>query len=121
VKYLTGSKAERKHSCQVVLDMNYKLLRQAIKERTSTDTDIVRVLNVLGIEVSREGFFKVREERTPSCKINKDGSCHDYGSGEHYGDIVALLFDGYRAFESLPETMNWLCEELGISKEDYDE
>ena len=101
--------------------MNYKARREAIRERTSSATDTVRILNGIGIEVSREGFFKVREERTPSCKINKDGSCHDYGSGEHYGDIVALLFDGYRAFESLPETMEWLCEKLGINKEDYDE
>lgn len=101
--------------------MNYKASREAIRERTGSAIDTVRILNGIGIEVSREGFFKVREEKTPSCKINKDGSCHDYGSGEHYGDIVTLLFDGYRAFESLPETMDWLCEELGIKKEDYDE
>lgn len=101
--------------------MNYKASREAIRERTSSSTGTVRILNTIGIEVSREGFFKVREEKTPSCKINKDGSCHDYGSGEHYSDIVTLLFDGYRAFESLPETMDWLCKELGINKEDYDE
>ena len=101
--------------------MNYKALREEIRERISSAKDTVRILNGIGIEVNREGFFKVREEKTPSCKINKDGSCHDYGSGEHYGDIVALLFDGYRAFVSLPETMDWLCDELSIKKEDYDE
>ncbi len=101
--------------------MNYKALRQAIKDRTGSAMDIVRILNVLGIDVSREGFFKVREERTPSCKINSTGACHDYGNGEHYSDVVSLLFDGYRAFESLPETMEWLCEELNIDKEAYDE
>ena len=101
--------------------MNHKALRLEIKNRAGSAMATVRILNGIGIEVNREGFFKVREEKTPSCKINKDGSCHDYGSGEHYGDIVALLFDGYRAFESLPETMDWLCEELGINKEDYDE
>lgn len=101
--------------------MNYKAIRKAIKERTNTDTDIVRILNVLGIDVSREGFFKVREERTPSCKINKNGTCHDYGTGEHYSDAVTLLFDGYRAFESLPETMEWLCKELNIDKDVYAE
>ena len=32
--------------------MNYKALRQAIKNRT--DTDIVQILNILDINVSRE-------------------------------------------------------------------
>ena len=102
--------------------MNYKALRQAIKNQTNSATGVVQILSSIGIEVNRKGFFKVREERSPSCKINnKDGSCHDYGSGEHYSDMVSLLFDGYKAFESLPETMGWLCEELSINKEDYDE
>ncbi len=101
--------------------MNYKALRQAIKNRTDSAIDVVQILSSIGIEVNREGFFKVREERSPSCKINKDGSCHDYGSGEHYSDMVALLFDGYKAFESLPETMEWLCKELNIDMEAYDE
>lgn len=101
--------------------MNYKALRQTIKNRTDSVIDVVQTLNSIGIEVNREGYFKVREERSPSCKINKDGSCHDYGSGEHYSDMVALLFDGYRAFETLPETMAWLCEELNIDTETYDE
>ena len=63
----------------------------------------------------------MREENSPSCKIYKNGSCHDFGSGEHYSDIVSLLFDGYRAFDSLPQTMEWLCKELGIKREVDDE
>ena len=101
--------------------MRYKELRQAIRERTSSFTDTIRIVNMLGIDVSREGFIKVREERTPSCKINKDGSCHDYGNGEHYTDVVSLLFDGYQAFNSLHETMQWLCDELNINMEGYHE
>ncbi len=62
----------------------------------------------------------MREEDSPSCKIYQNGSCYDFGSGEYYSDIVSLLFDGYKAFESLPATMEWLCEELNIDKEAYD-
>lgn len=102
--------------------MKCKELRQVIRERINSSMETARILNTIGIGVTREGFFKVRpEERTPSCKINKDGSCHDYGSGEHYSDVVSLLFDGYRAFDSLPLTMEWLCEELNINMEAYDE
>ena len=71
------------------------------------------------IDVTKDGFLKVREESTPSCQINKDGSCHDYGTGEHYSDIVSLLYDGYHAFDSLPGTMEWVCSELGIDIEVY--
>ena len=101
--------------------MKYKELRQEIRKRTSSASDVIRIVNMLGIDVNREGFIKVREERTPSTKINKDGSCHDYGSGVHYRDVVSLLFDGYQAFNSLPETMEWLCDELNINMEDYHE
>jgi len=97
--------------------MNYKALREEIRERISSAKDTVRILNGIGIEVNREGFFKVREEKTPSCKINKDGSFHDFGSGVHYSDIVSLLYDGYHAFDTLTDTMQWLCQELGIQWE----
>lgn len=94
---------------------NYKKLRQTIKAHTSNPFVNIELLNNLGIDITKDGFFKVRpEERTPSCKINKDGSFHDFGSGEHYADIVSLLYDGYHAFDSLPDTMCWLCEELEI-------
>ena len=102
--------------------MNHKAIRELIRNQTSSDSATVQILNGIGIDVSREGFVKVRPgERTPSCKINKDGSCHDYGSGEHYSDVVSLLFDGYKAFDSLPLAMEWLCEELNINMEAYDE
>jgi hypothetical protein len=82
----------------------------------------IQILQNIGIDISRNGFFKIRpEERTPSCKINKNGSFHDFGSGEHYSDIVSLLYDGYHAFDSLPATMQWLCGELGVEWEVNDE
>lgn len=103
--------------------MNYKKQRELIDHHfCSKEGSISFLVNNIGIDVSRSGHFKVRpEENTPSCIINKDGSFHDFGSGEHYSDMVSLLFDGYRAFDSLPETMQWICEELGIRWEDNDE
>jgi hypothetical protein len=98
--------------------LNYKTLRSSIKGRTGSAVDAVSILKRIGIDVTRDGFFKVRpEERTPSCKINKDGSFHDFGSGVHYSDIVSLLYDGYHAFDTLTDTMQWLCQELGIQWE----
>ncbi len=94
--------------------VNYKVLRQAIKAQTSSQQSVENILSILGIDVTRDHFFKVREERTPSGKVNKDGSCYDFGSGEYYGDIVSLLFDGYGAFDSLPVTMEWICNEINI-------
>ncbi len=96
-------------------NIDMKKLRQTIKIVTA-DSDVnIRLLKRIGIDTTKDGFFKVRpEERTPSCKINKDGSFHDFGSGEHYADIVSLLYDGYKAFDSLPDTMRWLCVELGL-------
>lgn len=44
----------------------------------------------LGYEVSRQWQFKLRDEQTPSAKINMDGSVHDFGSGFH-GDLIDIL------------------------------
>jgi len=103
--------------------MTYRSVRAQIKQRLTNANSIKTFLQTnIGIDVTRNGFFKVRvEDRTPSCKVNQDGSFHDFGSGEHYSDMVSLLFDGYQAFESLPKTMEWLCQELGITWEVHDE
>ena len=65
--------------------MNFKHIRETIGQHLSSFEANKRFLMVnIGIDVTKDGFCKVRpEERTPSCKINKDGSCHDYGTGEH--------------------------------------
>jgi len=102
--------------------MSYKSIRQTIKLHTSNSQTNILILNGIGIDISKDGFCKVRpDEKTASCKINNGGSFHDFGSGEHYSDIVSLLFDGYQAFDTLPETMQWLCEELNIPWEISDE
>ena len=97
--------------------VDLKKTRNLIRTHASSGDVVKGFLVDLNIDATRDGFFKVREESTPSCQINKDGSCHDYGTGEHYSDIVSLLYDGYHAFDSLPETMEWVCNELGIDME----
>jgi len=102
--------------------MTYKQLHETIKQHTESVDTRIQILQDIGIDVTRDRFFRVRpDDKTPSCKINKNGSFHDFGSGEHYSDIVSLLYDGYHAFDSLPETMQWLCQELGIKWEVNDE
>ena len=96
--------------------MDYKSLREAINQcLNSFESNKWFLENKIGVDVTRSGHFRVRpEDNTPSCIINKDGSFHDFGSSEHYGDMVSLLFDGYHGFSSLSDTMKWLCEELNI-------
>lgn len=44
----------------------------------------------LGYEINRQWQFALRDERTPSAKINVDGRVHDFGSGWH-GDLIDIL------------------------------
>jgi hypothetical protein len=98
--------------------MTYKLQREFIRIYASNANTSYLLLERIGIDITKDGFIRVRpDDRTPSCKINKDGSFHDFGSGEHYSDIVSLLYDGYGAFNSLFETMKYVCQELNIDME----
>ena len=103
------------------VSFDHKALRAYIRTIVGSGSTANSFLqNNIGIDVTRDGKFKVRqEEKTPSCIINKDGSFHDFGSGTHYSDVVALLFDGYQAFSSLFETMTYVCQELNIDMEAY--
>ncbi len=105
------------------VSFDHKALRTYVRDIVgSSGTAKSFVQNNIGIDVTRDGKFKVRpEEKTPSCVINKDGSFHDYGSGEHYSDVISLLFDGYKAFDSLFETIKYVCQELNIDMEAYHE
>jgi len=95
--------------------MTSKEQREKIKLFVSNVNVVTLLLQTIGIDITKDGFIRVRpDDRTPSCKINKDGSFHDFGSGEHYSDIVSLLYDGYGAFNSLFETMKYVCQELNI-------
>jgi len=93
----------------------YERLRNKIRLYVSSIEPNLSILTRLGIPIHKGGFIRVRiDDRTPSCKINKNGSFHDYGTGTHYSDIVSLLYDGFHAFNTLTETIQWLCGELNI-------
>ncbi len=102
---------------------DFKAIREEIGNYTGSREGAAFFLrHYSGIDVTRDWKFKVRyEERTPSCVINENGSFHDYGTGEHYGDIVSLLFDGYNAFDTLTETIMYVCQEYNIDMEKYHE
>ncbi len=98
--------------------MDYKRVRETIRSQTSNSTTNIQILQSSSIGVTKKGFIRVRpEDRTPSCKLNEDGSFYDFGSGEYYKDIISLLFDGFHAFDSLSDTMKWVCSELNIQWE----
>lgn len=43
------------------------------------------------VEVNRAGFFKIRDEKTPSVKYYRDrNTWHDFGTGEN-GDVIDLI------------------------------
>jgi hypothetical protein len=95
--------------------MTSKEQREKIKLFVSNVNVVTLLLQTIGIDITKDGFIRVRpEDRTPSCKINKDGSFYDFGSSEYYSDIVALLYDGYAAFDSLTDTMQWVCQQVNI-------
>jgi hypothetical protein len=100
---------------------DFKAIREEIRSHTGNKESAMYFLrHHAGIDVTRDGKFKVRyEERTPSCVVNDNGSFHDYGTGEHYSDVVSLLFDGYSAFDTLLETITYLCQEYNIDMEKY--
>lgn len=51
---------------------------------------VASALMSLGYQIDSHWTFSLRSERTPSCKINKDGRVHDFGSGFH-GDLIDIL------------------------------
>jgi len=95
-------------------------MRKLTKDMLSSRDSAIRFLHQhIGIDITKKGFFRVRpDDKTPSCYINKDGSFHDFGSGEHYSDMVSLLYDGYHAFNSPKDSLIWVYEQLNIQEVD---
>lgn len=63
----------------------------AIKRQLSDRVEMAKVLMALNIEVDSHFKFKSEGENTPSSLINKDGSLHEFNSGDHFGDIFDYL------------------------------
>ena len=59
---------------------------------TASREAVASALSYLGYQIQRNWFFKLRDERTASAYINKNGSIKDFGSG-WFGDLIDLLKD----------------------------
>ncbi|WP_084276432.1 hypothetical protein [Nitratiruptor tergarcus] len=94
--------------------MQLKRIRKEIKQSLDREK-VTAMLKALGYEVDRNYKFKLREERTPSASIAKDGYIKDFGSGWG-GDILALIHE-HRG-EPLPEATKWVAQCLGIRTDD---
>jgi len=93
--------------------MDLKKIRHQIKQ--SLDRDKVKaLLEALGYEINRDYKFKIRQERTPSASIRKDGYIKDFGSGWG-GDIVAFIHEHHHT--PLKEATLWVANCLRISYE----
>jgi len=73
------------------------------------------ILEHLGYEVDRDYKFRLRDERTPSASIRRDGYIKDFGSGWG-GDLVALVHEHHGV--SLPEATRWVGRCLGLEVDD---
>ncbi len=90
--------------------MDLKELRAQIK--TQMDRDRAKaILEHLGYRVDRNYKFCLRDERTPSASIRRDGYIKDFGSGWG-GDLVALLHEHHGI--DLKEATRWVAACLGI-------
>lgn len=92
--------------------MDFKELRDKIRKLINIDST-KSILESFGIDISASGHFKLRDERTPSAYINKDGSVYDFGSKEHK-DIVSILYDGYALFNTVGEATKYVANYFGI-------
>ena len=72
---------------------------------------VMEIMQFLGYEFNRRGFTSLRDERTPSTSINREGYIKDFGTGWG-GDIFALLVD-YKGL-SFKEALNYIEEVLNV-------
>ena len=63
---------------------------------------VVEIMQFIGYEFNRQGFTSLRDERTPSTSIDKQGYVKDFGTGWR-GDIFDLLvsYKGLTTSEAL--------------------
>jgi len=74
---------------------------------------VLAILTFLGYRFNRDQKFMLRDEKTPSCSIRRDGYIKDFGSGWG-GDIFALLQE-YHGL-TFPEAVEYVSECLGGGK-----
>lgn len=64
---------------------------QAVRDALSGKERFADILNSIGVEVSRDYKFSLREERTPSINIYDTGTCFDFGEGRKRMDIIDVI------------------------------
>jgi len=78
-------------SIKMSLSEENALINQALQGQET----LAAAISAIGYAITKEGRnlkFKRRDENTPSCQINSDGTWHDYGDGDH-GDWAKLYIE----------------------------
>lgn len=80
---------------------------------TCSREEMASALISLGYKVDRNWFTNLRDENTASVFINKDGTYHDYGNGDH-GDLIKVLMDNHKNFKNFIDAKKEAHRLLGI-------
>ena len=93
--------------------VDLKQLRAEIKASLDRE-NTAQILSFIGFDVNRNFQFKIRDEKTPSVTIRRDGLIKDFG-GDFSGDVVALLHE----VKGLPlsEATKYVADCLGVHYE----
>jgi len=75
------------------------------------DVTTATILKYIGYDIHRGNKFKLRDERTPSSSIRKDGYIKDFG-GDFSGDLIALLQEYHNM--SFTEAVQYIAICLGV-------
>ena len=88
----------------------------------TTDREtLANALFSLGYQIQKYWMFKIRDERTASALINKDGSIHDFG-GDFHGDLPSFLkeFHGMSIREAIQEAKRLLNIPISYDFSEYE-
>ncbi len=66
-------------------------MRRELKQ-SYTQQNVAEILSFIGYEIDRNYKFKLREEKTSSVSVSKEGLIRDFGSG-FSGDIISVLHE----------------------------
>ncbi len=80
--------------------------------RSSLDQDnVAAILQHLSYDIYHGYKFYLREEKTPSASIRRDGYIRDFG-GDFSGDLINLLMEYHRM--SFQEAVEYIATCLGV-------
>ncbi len=93
--------------------IDLKQLRAQLKQSLDRQKT-AELLSFIGYEVTRDFKFKIRDEKTPSASIDRNGNIKDFGD-DWYGDVVALLHE--HKGMSLKDATEYVASCLGVRYE----